>query len=629
VTDTFLDVEEQHPAVGVDEPVVAESQRSGDRRPGLARPGRVPALAWPGAGARYTGNRTYDEHEGKETTAMTPQGGTPVKGTRLRRAVLSGLVVALSAAGLTAATSSTAVATTSGASPASGTCRPPGNWTSTTATPVPGTPSDFDVTSFDGTKIRVHWFPDPSAGGQDRPTVLMGPGWGSSGDTDTSSAAGLQGAISIGQLWQGGFNVLTWDPRGFGKSGGRAQTDSPQFEGRDVTAIINWVARQHGVELDRPGVPRVGMVGESYGGGIQFATAEQDCRIDAIAPTIAWHSLGTSLDKSQTPKEGWSNVLLAAAAGANLNPVIPAASKEMSATGTIDAKARAFFLSRGPSQYLDRIKVPTLILQGTVDDLFTLDEGIANYETLKKQGTTVSMAWFCGGHGVCLTDPGTAIDVAQLSLAWMQHYVARDSSVAPFKGFAFVDQDGTSYAAPTYPLPGAGAFVGTGSGTLALKAGGGSGPPTVTPNAQAANAIDVVAYGVAPGPATNAVDVSVPISHDGVVVGAPSLSLTYSGTVPAGTRPTRVFAQLVDPTTGIVLNNQITPVPVVLNGGTHTLTIPLETVGYTAASGTTLELQLVATTVAYITPRLGGTVHFSHIKVSLPIVSGLHVLQTG
>jgi ABC-2 type transport system ATP-binding protein len=123
--------------------------------------------------------------------------------------------------------------------------------------------------------------------------------------------------------------------------------------------------------------------------------------------------------------------------------------------------------------------------------------------------------------------------------------------------------------------------------------------------------------------------VSVPISHDGVVVGAPSLSLTYSGTVPAGTRPTRVFAQLVDPATGIVLNNQITPVPVVLNGGTHTLTIPLETVGYTAASGTTLELQLVATTVAYITPRLGGTVHFSHIKVSLPIASGLHVLQRG
>ena len=85
--------------------------------------------------------------------------------------------------------------------------------------------------------------------------------------------------------------------------------DSPSFEGRDVSAIINWVARQQGVELDRPGVPRIGMVGESYGGGIQFAAAEQDCRIDAIAPTIAWNSLRTSLDKNQTPKAGWSNIL--------------------------------------------------------------------------------------------------------------------------------------------------------------------------------------------------------------------------------------------------------------------------------------------------------------------------------
>ena len=55
----------------------------------------------------------------------------------------------------------------------------------------------------------------------------------------------------------------------------------------------------------------------------------------------------------------------------------------------------------------------------------------------------------------------------------------------------------------------------------------------------------------------------------------------------------------------------------------------METIGYTAKSGTSLELQLVATTVAYITPRLGGTVDFSHVKVSLPTVKGLIVLQQG
>ncbi len=58
-------------------------------------------------------------------------------------------------------------------------CQPPSGWQSTKAAGVPGVASDFDLTSFDGTVIRIHWFPDPSADGATRPTVLMGPGWGS------------------------------------------------------------------------------------------------------------------------------------------------------------------------------------------------------------------------------------------------------------------------------------------------------------------------------------------------------------------------------------------------------------------------------------------------------------------
>jgi ABC-2 type transport system ATP-binding protein len=508
-------------------------------------------------------------------------------------------------------------------------CQPPTGWQSTKAAPVPGIPSDYDLTSFDGTIIRIHWFPDPlGPSGRSHPTVLMGPGWGSPGDTDTSQA-GIQGALSIAQLWHGGFNVLTWDPRGFGHSGGEAEVDSPNDEGRDVSAMLNWVAQEPGVELDRPGVPRVGMVGESYGGGVQFAAAEGDCRIDAIAPTIAWHSLGTSLDKNKTPKTGWGNILASVSSTAKLDPEITTADNEMNTTGTIDARAVSFFDSRGPAQFLARVKVPTLILQGTVDDLFTLDEGIENYEALRHQGTTVAMAWFCGGHGVCLTNPGSAIEVGPLSLAWMQHYVARDSSAHVLKGFAFVDQDGTSYAASGYPLPAGAPVVATGSGTLTLQASGGSGPPVVAANAQAANIVDSVALPVTPGPAKNAVNVTVPLTRAAVLVGPPTLSITYSGTVAPGPRPTRVFAQLVDPATGIVVNNQITPIPVTLDGKSHSVTIPLESVGYTAKAGTSLELQLVASTVAYITPRLGGTITFERVRVEVPTAKGLRVLQSG
>jgi ABC-2 type transport system ATP-binding protein len=94
------------------------------------------------------------------------------------------------------------------------------------------------------------------------------------------------------------------------------------------------------------------MVGESYGGGIQFAAAEGDCRINAIAATIAWHTLGTSLDKSQTPKTGWGNVLAGVSATAKLDPEITAVAHEMNTTGTIDAGVVSFFESRGPAQFL-------------------------------------------------------------------------------------------------------------------------------------------------------------------------------------------------------------------------------------------------------------------------------------
>ena len=50
-------------------------------------------------------------------------------------------------------------------------------------------------------------------------------------------------------------------------------------------------------------------------------------------------------------------------------------------------------------------------------------------------------------------------------------------------------------------------------------------------------------------------------------MGAPELTLTYSGT--GSSR--HVYAQLVDDTTGLVLGNAVTPVPVTLDGQTHTV----------------------------------------------------------
>ena len=483
-----------------------------------------------------------------------------------------------------------------------------------------GNSRDWDITSFDGTVIRAHWFPVAgSSADKPAPTVLMGPGWGSAGDTNTTQV-GMLGALSINGLAENGYNVLTWDPRGFGESAGTAQVDSPEFEARDVQQLIDWVATRPQAQLDGTRDPRMGMVGGSYGGAIQFVTAQRDCRIDAIVPIIAWHSLATSLFKANTPKLGWSTLLMIAASRAHLDPTIVEAAKSGAANGTFSKQAANWFTARGPGDSVAKITVPTLIIQGTVDTLFTLDEAVSNNRLLQQAGTTVAMVWFCGGHGVCLTDRGDPKLADTAALAWLARYVKHDTSAPKVPGFQFVDQHGVLYSTDTYPAAEGPPVTASGSGTLHMIASGGAGPSQAKP--ANGDIVSVAALGITPAPATNAVSVTIAAPANGaLLVGAPQLHLDYRGTVAAGDRPSTVFAQLVDPGTGLVLGNQITPIAMTFDGTPHSVDVPLEMIAHDFAAGSSLTLQLVATTVAYVQPRLGGDVNFSKISISLPVVT--------
>jgi ABC-2 type transport system ATP-binding protein len=533
------------------------------------------------------------------------------------------LAVALVAACSSSASKSSPTPSTakSATSVTAGKCVPPDTGGAVVATRVAGVQSDWTMSSFDGAKIRLHWFPAPNASGKNpKPTVLMGPGWGLAGDT-RSPNPGLFGAISVDGLNHVGYNVLTWDPRGFGVSTGTVETDSVEYEGRDVERMIDWIATRPGVELDGPRDPRVGMAGGSYGGGIQLIAAAIDCRIDAITPLIAWHSLTTSLDKNGTPKNGWSSVLISATKGRSVDPHIPSAYREATTTAVIDPADKAWFRSRGPGDLVSRITAPTLVVQGTVDNLFTLDEGITNYRILRDHGVPSAMVWFCGGHGICLTKAGSPALVSDAVITWLNRYVKRDATVDTGPAFRFVDQNGKLYTASAYPVALGAPLGANGAGTLSLVAGGGSGPAH-----QPASGTDVVggiAAVITPAKAANAVDVRIATPGAAVVVGAPQLSLSYTGTAGPGTRPTWVFAQLVDDATGIVLGNQVTPIPVTLDGKPHQTSLSLEDVAFTTRSGSHLTLQLVATTVAYAPPRLGGSVHFDKIGITLPVAADL------
>ena len=121
--------------------------------------------------------------------------------------------------------------------------------------------------------------------------------------------------------------MLTYSGLGFGKTTCKITLDDPDWDGKagkqmvDVLAGTRAVHRPRAralrsylrsIATEKPGDPRVGMIGGSYGGQIQYAVAEQDPRIDAIIPIITWNDLTYSLAPGNVAKKEWVDLFFAA-----------------------------------------------------------------------------------------------------------------------------------------------------------------------------------------------------------------------------------------------------------------------------------------------------------------------------
>lgn len=501
------------------------------------------------------------------------------------------------------------------------------------------------VTSFDGTRISVNYFPavPVSLGNQAQaPTILNGPSLATAGYTDPEQVTTVSGLVpGLQPLRAAGYNVVTWDPRGEFASGGVLHLDSPEYEARDVSAIIDWVSLQPQTRFDAGPAdgttidPLIGMVGGSYGGGIQLTTAGTDPRIDAISPGIAWYSLNNALYPTGAFKTSFSSLLLLSlvVAGARIDPQIYSGIATGVLLGFLTKSQQEFLSGASPDQVVGNISAPTLLLQGTVDVLFPLAEATRNAAAVSP-GTAVKIVWFCGGHGQCL-DPVDAAEqttfLVDITLDWLDRHVIDEEQTPPdFPNFQWVDQKGNLYSSeylPTVDSPlytGSSPITVTGAsgGTLAIvPVIGGSGPQTqalfpvsLGLGAKAKEAINVTV--TAPPPAD-------PESDDPVayVVGAPEVTLHYSG---IGTAK-HVYAQLVDKATGRVAGNIVTPIPVVLDGKPQTVTVPMEDIAYTMGANDSLALQIVGSATAYEDFTAYGVIDVSRVDLTLPTANPANV----
>jgi ABC-2 type transport system ATP-binding protein len=500
---------------------------------------------------------------------------------------------------------------------------------------VSGNPVAFTtkVTSFDGTQISVNYFPASGLKTGDRaPTILNGPGLGTAGNTDPNSLTIVDDLVpGLVPLRNDGYNVVTWDPRGEFASGGVLQLDSPEFEARDVSAIIDWVVTQPATGFP-PGStdPLIGMVGGSYGGGIQWVTAARDPRVDAIVPVISWNTLNSSLYPTQAFKTAWSVLLLAALVevGARINPELYSSVLTGSLLGVLTPSAQDLLTRSGPGALVSNITVPTFLIQGTADGLFPLQQSIDNARLLERAGVTTKMLWVCGGHGVCLDriNPGQEGLIVNSTLAWLDRYVKGDITIDTGRKFEWVDQTGQFYSSDKMPFEtdfnGGDITTNSAGGFLPiLPIVGGSGPQDLTgfPLPAGTTPLEETLLSFAIGsPAANAVNLTVSPSVGTQIVGTPTLTLTYNG---LGTSR-HVYAQIVDNSrqTPVVLGGIVTPIPVTLDGRTHTVTVPLEAIAYTAPPGAELTLQVVSTATPYLNVLTFGGINISSMQLVLPTV---------
>ncbi len=474
-------------------------------------------------------------------------------------------------------------------------------------------PRDVKVVSFDGTEIYVHFMPAVGLqAGQTAPTVLSAPGLGLAGATNLDGTpldgiiTDFVGYVGVGPLRRAGYNVVTWDPRGEWNSGGQLELNSPDFEGRDVSTIISWVADQPEAQLDASGDPRMGMVGASYGGGIQLVTAGIDDRVDAIVPSITWNSLSTTLYRNEAFRSSWGTLLSAALVLtlARMNPRIIPAAIYGDLAGQLTQADQDLLAERNPA--VSNITAPTLLIQGTADTILTLEEAHENAMALIGNDVPTKVLWFCGGHGVCwnnLLDFSDGEVIERNTFAWLDRYVKQNPNAVTGPQFEWVDQRGQWFSTDEYPGaqgPPIVASSSTGGVLPLIPYLGGSGLPVIPLAFKAANALNLTV----PASATTT-----------YLVGAPELALTYSGTGTAS----HVYAQLVDDTNGLVLGGIVTPIPVTLDGQAHTVTVSLERVAHTLAPGETVTLQLVSSAGIYetILPSL-GTLTVSSMQLTLP-----------
>ncbi|MDI6103872.1 alpha/beta fold hydrolase [Actinoplanes sp. NEAU-A12] len=498
------------------------------------------------------------------------------------------------------------------------------------------------------------------------PAVLLAHGFGGTKESVRSDAESLA---------ERGYAVLAYTARGFGRSTGQIHLDSPDHEVKDAQRLLDWLATRPEISTDATGDPKVAAVGGSYGGALALMLAGQDQRVDAIVPSITWNDLGQALvpqaagtSATGVFKKSWAGYFFgnggaaplggAAAAltggtdagrGGAMPATDPACGRfaedvckaylQMATGGVPDESTLALLRRSSPASVLDKIKAPTLLIQGAVDTLFPLSEADANAKGIAAAGTPVKVAWFTGGHDGGAGPTSDSDRVKFLTVQWLDHYLkgegeapGDDFTFSRVAGFSALDRGLVTNGYSTDAYPG---LSGTGSTEITLQGAAQqvANPPNGNPGAISSmpgltgRLSSVLSGGIALDvPGQHAVFESAPLTTAAEVSGSPTLRLRVAS--PTGEAVVFVKLYDVDPngtatlSAGLVAPVRLTGLPAVLDQA-QPVTVTLPAVVRQIEAGHTVRVTVATSDQAFLTPAAPAVYTVAvEPALTLPILTG-------
>ncbi|MCX4695222.1 alpha/beta fold hydrolase [Streptomyces sp. NBC_01408] len=511
----------------------------------------------------------------------------------------------------------------------------------------------------DGPDVAVDTSYFTAGGTQKRPAVLLGHGFGGSKDDVRAQAE---------QLARDGYAVLTWSARGFGRSGGRIGLNDPAYEVKDVSRLVDWLATRPEVRLDADGDPRVGVSGASYGGAVSLLAAGYDRRVDAIAPQITYWNLADSLFPGGVFKKLWAGIFFTTGSSGGTQPGQPAQQapraadpaaapgcgrfqpelcamyERVAVAGKPDPEARALLEQRSPSAVGERIKVPTLIVQGQDDSLFPLDQADAMAKAIAANGAPVSVDWAAGGHDGGVRE---ADRVEARVTAWFDRHLKEggaDGSTDTGPAFRVSRSGGIDSTDGEVQLRGASGdrypgltagpreFALTGREQAFANPAGGS-PPALSALPGIGGQLAAFGAGLSLDfPGQNARFESEPLDKDVRITGTPTVTLNVRSTAADGSAVLfgKVYDVGPDGRQQVLPHQLVAPVRVEDAREGRSVELRLPAVDHAVEAGHRLRLVVAATDLGYASPAAPAAYTVSaQGPLAVPVAAGVKTASAG